>query len=148
MLIIGGGGQAGLSLGARLRLLGVPYVIVEANQRVGDSWRARYLGLLLHDPVWYDHLPYMPFPASWPVFTPRDKIADWLEMYSCVPRILSRYSSHLCSYIRASGMWGAEGVRLESGAEGIRVIEFSHHQYMMSFHGAKEAFAASWRRPT
>ena len=37
-------------------------------------------GLLLHDPVWYDHLPYLPFPESWPVFTPRDKLADWLEM--------------------------------------------------------------------
>ena len=39
-------------------------------------------GLLLHDPVWYDHMPYLPFPDSWPVFTPRDKIADWLEMYA------------------------------------------------------------------
>ena len=77
-----GGGQGGLSLGARLHLLGVPYVIVEADARVGDSWRKRYPGLMLHDPVWYDHLPYMPFPASWPVFTPRDKLADWLQHYA------------------------------------------------------------------
>ena len=81
-VLIIGGGQAGLSLGARLRLLGIPYVIVEKHARVGDSWRSRYPGLLLHDPVWYDHLPYIPFPESWPVFTPRDKIADWLEMYA------------------------------------------------------------------
>ena len=81
-VLIIGGGQAGLSLGARLKLLGVPYLISEAHSRVGDSWRSRYPGLLLHDPVWYDHLPYIPFPASWPVFTPRDKVADWLEMYA------------------------------------------------------------------
>ena len=36
---------------------------------------------MLHDPVWYDHLPYIPFPAHWPVFTPKDKMGDWLEMY-------------------------------------------------------------------
>jgi len=81
-VLIIGSGQAGLSLGARLKLLGVPYVCVEKHPRVGDSWRARYPGLLLHDPVWYDHLPYIPFPESWPVFTPRDKVADWLEFYS------------------------------------------------------------------
>jgi len=81
-VLIIGGGQFGLSLAARLSLLGVPYVVAEASERVGDSWRSRYPGLLLHDPVWYDHLPYMPFPPSWPVFTPRDKLADWLEGYA------------------------------------------------------------------
>ena len=35
-----------------------------------------------HDPVWYDHLPYLPFPPNWPVFAPKDKIGDWLEMYT------------------------------------------------------------------
>ncbi len=81
-VLVVGGGQGGLSLGARLQLLGVPYVVIEADARVGDSWRKRYPGLMLHDPVWYDHLPYMPFPASWPVFTPRDKLADWLQHYA------------------------------------------------------------------
>ena len=38
----------------------------------------------LHDPVWYDHLPYLPFPDDWPVFAPKDKIGDWLEMYAKV----------------------------------------------------------------
>ena len=39
---------------------------------------------MLHDPVWYDHLPYIPFPEHWPVFTPKDKMGDWLEMYAKV----------------------------------------------------------------
>ncbi|WP_421928230.1 NAD(P)-binding domain-containing protein [Neoaquamicrobium sediminum] len=79
--LIIGGGQGGIMLGARLKLLGVPTVIVEKNARAGDSWRNRYRSLVLHDPVWYDHLPYIPFPENWPVFTPKDKMGDWLEMY-------------------------------------------------------------------
>ncbi|WP_157017098.1 NAD(P)/FAD-dependent oxidoreductase [Mesorhizobium xinjiangense] len=79
--LIIGGGQGGIMLGARLKMLGVPTVIVEKNARAGDSWRNRYRSLVLHDPVWYDHLPYIPFPAHWPVFTPKDKMGDWLEMY-------------------------------------------------------------------
>ena len=58
-VLIIGGGQGGIALGARLRQLGVPTIIVEKNARPGDSWRNRYKSLCLHDPVWYDHLPYM-----------------------------------------------------------------------------------------
>jgi putative flavoprotein involved in K+ transport len=82
--LIIGGGQGGIALGARLRQLGVPTVIVEKNGRAGDSWRNRYKSLCLHDPVWYDHLPYIDFPKNWPVFSPKDKIGDWLEMYTKV----------------------------------------------------------------
>ena len=84
MCVIVGGGQGGIALGARLRRLGVPTLIVEKNERPGDSWRKRYKSLCLHDPVWYDHLPYLPFPDHWPVFSPKDKIGDWLEMYTKV----------------------------------------------------------------
>ncbi len=79
--LIIGGGQGGIMLGARLRQLGVPTIIVEKNSRAGDSWRNRYRTLVLHDPVWFDHLPYIPFPEHWPVFTPKDQMGDWLEMY-------------------------------------------------------------------
>ena len=83
-VLIVGGGQGGIALGARLRRLGVPAIIVEKNDKPGDSWRKRYKSLCLHDPVWYDHLPYLPFPDDWPVFAPKDKIGDWLEMYTKV----------------------------------------------------------------
>jgi len=79
--LIIGGGQGGIMLGARLKQLGVPTVIAERNEKAGDSWRNRYRSLVLHDPVWYDHLPYVPFPDHWPVFTPKDKMGDWLEAY-------------------------------------------------------------------
>ncbi|CAD6550760.1 hypothetical protein LMG27952_05064 [Paraburkholderia hiiakae] len=83
-VLVIGGGQGGIALGARLRQLGVPTIILEKNERGGDSWRKRYKSLCLHDPVWYDHLPYLDFPRNWPVFAPKDKIGDWLEFYTRV----------------------------------------------------------------
>jgi len=80
--LIIGGGQGGIGLGARMRQLGIPTIIVERRARAGDSWRHRYKSLCLHDPVWYDHLPYLPFPPNWPIFSPKDKIGDWLECYT------------------------------------------------------------------
>jgi putative flavoprotein involved in K+ transport len=94
-VVIIGGGQGGIALGARLRQLGVPTIIIEKNERPGDSWRKRYKSLCLHDPVWYDHLPYLPFPPNWPVFSPKDKIGDWLEMYTKVME-LNYWSSTTC----------------------------------------------------
>ena len=93
--VIIGGGHGGIALGARLKRLGVPTIILEKNLRAGDSWRNRYRLLVLHDPVWYDHLPYLPFPEHWPVFTPKDKMGDWLEMYTKVME-LNYWASTAC----------------------------------------------------
>lgn len=90
-----GGGQGGIALGARLRQLGVPAIVVDQHERPGDQWRKRYKSLCLHDPVWYDHLPYLPFPANWPVFAPKDKIGDWLEFYTRVMEV-PYWSSTTC----------------------------------------------------
>ena len=98
-MVIVGGGQGGIGLGARLRMLGVPTIIVEKNARPGDSWRNRYKSLCLHDPVWYDHMPYLPFPPNWPVFSPKDKIGDWLEMYTKVME-LNYWGSTTCKTAR------------------------------------------------
>lgn len=108
-VLIVGGGQGGLSLGARLQLLGVPYVVVEADARIGDSWRKRYPGLMLHDPVWYDHLPYMPFPASWPVFTPRDKLADWLQHYATAMDLTVATSTRVTRAVPPADGGGGDG---------------------------------------
>jgi putative flavoprotein involved in K+ transport len=86
-VVVIGGGQGGIALGARLRQLGVPALVLDKHERPGDQWRKRYKSLCLHDPVWYDHLPYIPFPDNWPVFAPKDKIGDWLEMYTRVMEI-------------------------------------------------------------
>ena len=111
--LIIGGGQGGIALGARMKRLGVPTIIVEKNERAGDSWRKRYKSLCLHDPVWYDHMPYLPFPDDWPVFSPKDKIGDWLEMYTKVME-LNYWSSTVCekaSYDEARQEWTVKVVR-------------------------------------
>lgn len=98
-VLIIGGGQGGIALGARLRQLDVPTLIIEKNERAGDSWRKRYKSLCLHDPVWYDHLPYIPFPENWPIFAPKDKIGDWLEMYTRIME-LNYWTSSTCQSAR------------------------------------------------
>ncbi|MBP3086395.1 MULTISPECIES: flavin-containing monooxygenase [Mycolicibacterium] len=108
--VVIGGGQGGIALGARLRQLGVPTIVVDQHERPGDQWRKRYKSLCLHDPVWYDHLPYLPFPANWPVFAPKDKIGDWLEFYTRVMEV-PYWSSTTCvsaSYDEGEQRWTVE----------------------------------------
>ncbi|KAL4960112.1 flavin-containing monooxygenase, partial [Aspergillus stella-maris] len=81
-VLIIGAGQGGLTAAARLKMLNVDALIIDQNDRIGDNWRQRYHQLVLHDPVWYDHMPYVPFPPHWPVFTPKDKLAEWFEAYA------------------------------------------------------------------
>ena len=116
--LVVGGGQGGIALAARLRQLDVPTIVVDRNPRPGDAWRNRYKSLCLHDPVWYDHLPYIDFPKNWPVFAPKDKIADWLQMYAKVME-LNYWGSTECisaTYDDAAGEWAVvverEGQRL------------------------------------
>jgi len=80
-VIVIGAGQAGLSIAARLRQLNVDTLVLEKNERVGDNWRNRYHTLTLHNQVQVNHLPYMPFPPTWPTYIPKDKLAGWFETY-------------------------------------------------------------------
>ncbi len=54
---------------------------MDREQRIGDNWRNRYHALTLHNQVQVNHLPYMPFPPSWPTYIPKDKLAGWFEAY-------------------------------------------------------------------
>jgi putative flavoprotein involved in K+ transport len=76
-----GGGQAGLSIAARLKMLQIDTLIVDHEARIGDNWRKRYHALTLHNQVQVNHMPYMPFPPNWPVYIPKDKLANWFETY-------------------------------------------------------------------
>ncbi len=105
--VIIGGGQGGIALGARLKRLGVPTLIIDQHERPGDAWRKRYKSLYLHDPVWFDHLPYLPFPDHWPVFAHKDQMGDWLEMYTKVME-LNYWSLTVCQqavYDEATQEW-------------------------------------------
>ncbi|WHU45234.1 NAD(P)/FAD-dependent oxidoreductase [Gordonia sp. L191] len=109
-VLVVGGGQGGIALGARLRQLGVPSIVIDRHDRPGDQWRNRYKSLCLHDPVWYDHLPYLPFPENWPVFAPKDKIGDWLEFYTRVMEVpyWSKTTCESATYDEATGRWTVE----------------------------------------
>lgn len=161
--LIIGGGQGGMALGARLKQLGVPALIIDRNERPGDAWRNRYKSLCLHDAVWYDHMPYLPFPEHWPVFTPKDKMGDWLEAYASLME-LDYWSKANCvsaRYDASAGRWSvdidrdginttvqAEHLVLATGMSGLPAIPdlpgagtFKGHQYHSSVHRSGEAFA-------
>ena len=80
-VLVVGGGQAGLAAAARLAQLGIDTLIVDKHERIGDNWRKRYHALTLHNQVQVNHLPYMPFPPTWPTYIPKDKLANWFESY-------------------------------------------------------------------
>jgi len=80
-VLVVGGGQAGLSIAARLADLGVDTLIVDRAARIGDNWRKRYHALTLHNQTHVNHLPFMPFPPNWPTYIPKDKLAGWFEAY-------------------------------------------------------------------
>lgn len=118
VVLIAGGGQAGLSLAATLGRLGVDALIVDKLPRIGDNWRTRYHSLALHNDTELNHLPYMPFPPSWPVYLPKDMLADWFEMYACAMEINFWTDSELVSaaYDPSAGTWRAT-VRHADGSE-------------------------------
>ncbi|KAF7305199.1 Flavin-containing monooxygenase YUCCA9 [Mycena kentingensis (nom. inval.)] len=76
-----GAGQTGLNLAAQMTHMNIPVLVVENNARVGDNWRKRYPTLSLHTTKFYGELLYQPYPATWPIYAAREKIADWLEQY-------------------------------------------------------------------
>jgi len=80
-VLVVGGGQAGLSIAARLRQLDVDALVIDRYARIGDNWRLRYHALTLHNQVYANHLPYMPYPPNFPTYLPKDKLASWFEAY-------------------------------------------------------------------
>jgi putative flavoprotein involved in K+ transport len=80
--VVIGGGQAGLSVGYHLAQRGLPFLILDANARIGDSWRARWDSLRLFTPARYDGLAGMPFPARAHAFPTKNEMADYLEAYA------------------------------------------------------------------
>jgi putative flavoprotein involved in K+ transport len=80
--VVIGAGQAGLSVGYHLTRRGLPCVILEANERIGDNWRRRWDSLRLFTPARFDGLDGMPFPAPPHSLITKDQMADYLEAYA------------------------------------------------------------------
>ncbi|KAK4613299.1 putative indole-3-pyruvate monooxygenase [Fulvia fulva] len=127
--LVVGAGQAGLMASARLKMLGVDTLAIDTNDRVGENWRRRYHSLVLHDPVYFDQMPYMPFPKSWPLYTPKDKLADWSEAYASTLELNIWTKTKLVSlqWDKGESKWTVELERTQSdGKTEKRTIRPSH----------------------
>jgi Flavin-binding monooxygenase-like len=124
-VLIVGAGQAGLCLAARLKRLGVDTLAVDKLPRVGDVWRERYHSLALHNQVGLNHLPYMPFPPSWPKYLAKDMLANWLESYAWAMECNAWTDTTFVggTYDETAGNWHAR-VRRADGSE--RVLRPRH----------------------
>ncbi|MDT7844678.1 flavin-containing monooxygenase [Streptomyces justiciae] len=80
--VVVGGGQAGLATGYHLARAGRPFVILEAGERIGDSWRQRWDSLRLFSPAKFDGLPGLPYPGPAWEFPTREEFADYLQAYA------------------------------------------------------------------
>ncbi|OAF01450.1 monooxygenase [Bradyrhizobium centrolobii] len=127
-VLVVGGGQAGLAIAARLKQLKVDTLIVDRWPRIGDNWRKRYHALTLHNQVQVNHLPYMPFPPNWPVYIPKDKLANWFEAYVDAMELNFWTGSEFegGSYDDATGCWTVALRR----ADGTRRIMHPRHVVM------------------
>jgi cation diffusion facilitator CzcD-associated flavoprotein CzcO len=86
-VLILGGGQSGVIMGARLDHLGVSYVVVDKHERPGDGWRGRYGSLALHTPTYANDMPYVRQPVTFPTFLSKDQWADYLDAYAALMNI-------------------------------------------------------------
>jgi len=124
-VLVVGGGHAGLTAAARLGQLDVDTLVVDRMTRIGDNWRLRYHGLKLHNKRDTNHLPYLPFPATWPTYIPKDMVANWLEFYVDAMEInfWTETSFEGAKWDEAAGCWEAR-LLLADGSE--RVVHPRH----------------------
>lgn len=90
-----GGGQAGLAVGYHLAQRGLPFAILDGNERIGDAWRKRWDSLRLFTPARYSGLPGMPFPGSPSSYPTKDEAADYMEAYAREFRLPVRTGVHV-----------------------------------------------------
>ena len=134
-VIVIGAGQAGLSVGYHLKKLGLEFIILDANARVGDSWRQRWDSLRLFTPNRFNSLDGMPFPGPRYAYPTKDEMADYLESYA------AHFQLPVLHGVRVNRLW-REGRRYLVDA-GSHQFEADHVVVAMaSYQGRKvPAFA-------
>lgn len=109
--VVVGGGQAGLSVGYHLARRGLPFVILDANERIGDAWRTRWDSLRLFTPGRYSGLAGMPFPGPPHAFPTKDEVADYLGAYAARFELPVRTGVKVDRLSRNGGGFGTSAVR-------------------------------------
>lgn len=134
-VLVIGAGHAGLILAAHLGLMGVDTLVIEKTARIGDVWRNRYHSLTLHNESTANHMPFMPFPETWPVWLSKDRLGGWLEAYAEALDINVWTGTELLSaqFDAANTRWDAR-LRLSDGTE--RTIRCKHLVTAMGVSGS------------
>jgi cation diffusion facilitator CzcD-associated flavoprotein CzcO len=135
-----GAGQAGLTIHARLKMLGVSTLIIDSCDEIGDSWRSRYHQLVLHDPIWYDQMPYLPFPSFWPIYTPKDKLAGYFQAYAQLLElnIWTRTTIEATEWIEIKKEWSVTVKRrYPDGRTETRILRPKHVVQATGYSGKK-----------
>jgi hypothetical protein len=119
-VLVVGGGQNGLAVAACLGQMDIDTLVVDKLPRIGDNWRVRYHSLALHNQIQVNHLPYMPFPPTWPKYIPKDMLGNWLEMYAEAMQLNCWSNTEFAggSYDDTNGRWIAR-LRMADGTERV-----------------------------
>lgn len=134
-VLIVGAGHCGLMMAARFQRLGISALIVEQTSRVGDVWRNRYASLALHDPIWMDHLPHLPFPDTWPALPPKDVWADYLESYAQI-LALDVWTSSRVQWVHEPDESDRWTVSIHRGDGEVRALRPRHLIFASGLNGA------------
>jgi putative flavoprotein involved in K+ transport len=152
--VVIGGGQAGLSVGYHLARRGVPFVILDANQRVGDSWRQRWDSLRLFTPAKFDALDGMPFPAEPNEFPTKTQMADYLEAYARKFELPVRTGIRVDKVTRRGATYIVRAGEYRFEANNV-VVAMSYYQdpWVPDFarelnHGIRQMHSCDYRNPS
>jgi putative flavoprotein involved in K+ transport len=111
--LVVGAGHCGLALGARLKQLNVPTLLIDRLDRPSDVWRNRYDTLVLNSPSGADAMPYLSYPENWPAFPSKDQVANWLDAYASIME-LNIWGGAECrraAFDEAQGEWNVDVLR-------------------------------------
>ena len=153
-VIIIGAGQAGLSMGYHLSQKGISFLILEANKKVGDTWRKRWDSLHLFTPAQYDGLPGMPFPAKKYSFPSKDDFADYLETYATHFKLPVRTNTYVNSLSREGRQFIIDTDNIQFTADNVVIaMNDCQHQRIPAFAkdldpGITQIYSSKYKNPS
>jgi putative flavoprotein involved in K+ transport len=134
--VIVGGGQAGLAVGYHLSQQGHSFVILDASDRIGDSWRKRWDSLRLYSPALRDGLPGLPFPAPRTAYPTKDEMGDYLEQYATRFELPVRSATAVETLTMEDGHYSANAGEVRFEADNVVVATGVFQQpHMPAFAG-------------
>jgi putative flavoprotein involved in K+ transport len=153
-VVVIGAGQAGLSVGYHLAQLGIQFVILEARERIGDSWRERWDSLRLFTTGRLDSLDGMPFPAPGHQFPTKDEMAAYLEAYATRFRLPVRTGVRVTGLTRRGDRYLVSAGDLRFEADHVVVAMASYQEPRIPAFAAelaseiRQLHSREYRRPS